>query len=108
MRRLCVFFSTLALLHFPARAGQMQSFVIANNLGSVLASELFCELTFKQEAITNFIEKNVAADDMSFPPALQLMIGGAKFSLSEMSVSARTAHCAQIRRIAVSYGFIQK
>ena len=108
MRCLCVFFGMLVLLHFPARAGQLQSLTMANNLGSVLASEQFCELAFNQDAIANFIKKNVAADDMDFPPMLQLMIGGAKFSFKEMTASARTAHCAQTRRIAVSYGFILK
>lgn len=43
---------------------------------------------------------------MSFPSTLQLMTGGAEYELEEMSKSALTAHCTQIRRIAKSYGFI--
>jgi hypothetical protein len=85
-----------------------ESFTLANELGMVIASEQFCQLTFKQEAIQAFVEKRVPADDMSFPPTLNLMIQGAEFNMQKMSPSARTAHCAQIRRLAVSYGFVEK
>jgi hypothetical protein len=79
---------------------------LANELGTVLASEGACGLSFNQEAITAFIEEQVPEDDMGFPSILQTMITGTEFQLRDMSASARTAHCTQITRIARSYGFI--
>lgn len=100
----------LGFVFFPAlsQAGELQSYSLANDLGTVLASEQFCELTFKQDAISAFIEQRVEANDISFPSTLRTMIMGAQFSMPEMSASARTAHCTQIRRIAISYGFTQE
>jgi hypothetical protein len=100
--------AALGSSHTVSSAESQKSMTIAHELGSLLASEQFCGLRFKQDAIQEFIEKNVAADDMKFPPMLQTMIVGAKFQLGETSESARTAHCAQVRRISGSYGFIAK
>lgn len=80
---------------------------LANHLGSVIAAESFCRLNYKQEAISAYIEKRVKPDDISFPSNLQMMIEGSKFQHQSMSESAKTAHCAQIKRIAAAYGFIK-
>lgn len=87
-------------------ASSLDTFRLATDLGSVLASEEVCGLSYDQAAIVRFIEANVAADDMSFPSTLQMMTGGAERKVHDLSTSARTAHCAQITRIARSYGFI--
>jgi len=79
---------------------------LANELGSVLASEEICGLKFNQNAISAFIEKRVRADDLSFASTLTLMTAGQEMQIKGMSVSARTAHCTQTRRVAKTYGFV--
>lgn len=86
----------------PAMADSM---TIAVSLGTVLASEEFCGLTYNQDAISTYIAKNVKDDDMQFPSTLQMMTEGQKSQLKEMSKSQVTAHCAQIKRLTKSYGF---
>lgn len=80
---------------------------IAMNLGNVIASEEYCGLSYDQEAIQSYIQKNVRADDMGFPGSLNLMISGSSYTIKQLSKSAKTAHCAQISRIAKSYQFIK-
>lgn len=80
---------------------------IARILGNVIASEEYCGLTYEQEAIQRYIHKNVRADDMGFPGSLNMMISGSSYSIKQLSKSAKTAHCAQISRIAKSYQFIK-
>lgn len=78
---------------------------LALNLGSVLAAEDYCGLSSDQGAIEAFIEKNVSASDMGFASDLQSMTSGQEYFQQQMSPSEKTAHCAQIRRVAKSFGF---
>ncbi len=80
---------------------------LANELGSVLASEKPCGLTFDQAAISAFIESKVPAKDMSFPSTLMVMTKGSAVQLEELSEAGKVAHCTQIRRVAKSYGFVK-
>lgn len=98
--------ATLAPLTLPAAASSIDSMQTAIELGSVLASEEVCSLTFDQAAIERFIEAKVAADDMAFASTLQTMTEGNRYQIGSMSDSARTAHCSQIRRVARANGFI--
>jgi len=99
--------TAVAALTISASAQDMKSIQTATELGSVLASEELCKLSFDQAAIAAYIEANVAADDMSFPSTLTMMISGSEYQLSSLSGSALTAHCTQIARIAKSYNFVQ-
>lgn len=81
---------------------------LATEVGTVLASEEGCGLTFDQPAIAAFIEAKVPADDMSFASTLSMMTKGSAYQIEEMSASSKTAHCTQIKRVAASYGFIQQ
>lgn len=89
-------------------AAQADSMSVAMELGNVLGSEAACELTFDAAAIERFVESHVAADDMAFAGRLQMMTAGSEMQVQEMSASARIAHCAQIRRVARSNGFIEE
>lgn len=103
-----MFFSALVFISSMATAqDEFKSIQIAQKLGSLLASELFCDLAFNQEAISNFIENNVSAEDMAFVNHLDGAITLTKFTLDTKSVSEKTAHCAQIRRLAIAYKFVQ-
>ncbi|UWU80723.1 signal recognition particle [Bradyrhizobium huanghuaihaiense] len=78
---------------------------LANELGSILASEKVCGLTYDQAAIAAFVEQRVPANDMSFPSTLNMMVTGNAVQIEGLSPSAKTAHCTQVRRVAKSYGF---
>jgi hypothetical protein len=90
-----------------AQATNLDSMDLAHQLGSVLAAEEFCGLTYKQEAIVGFVEKKVRADDMGFAATLEMMTAGQKVTQQGMSASAKIAHCTQIRRVAKSHGFVE-
>lgn len=79
----------------------------AVNLGNVIASENKCNLSYDETAITNWIDDNVDASDMSFPSTLNMMITGSKHQISKLSGSAETAHCKSVMNTARHYGFIE-
>lgn len=99
--------AALAAASTPVLAQGLESMKLATELGTVLASEEPCGLTFDQTAIAAFIEAKVPADDMGFASTLNMMTEGQKYQIEEMSASSKTAHCTQIKRVAASYGFIQ-
>ncbi|AZV00403.1 hypothetical protein pthi1_p38 [Paracoccus phage vB_PthS_Pthi1] len=78
----------------------------AGELGSVLASEEICGLSYKQAAIEAWIDKNVPADDIMFASSLDTAVMGGKFGYRDQTTSERTAHCAAIKKTAKHYGFI--
>jgi hypothetical protein len=80
---------------------------LATDLGNLLGSEKFCDLQYDQGAIQKFIESRVKENDMEFTSLLTTMTEAAKLENSDMSPSAKTAHCTQTARVARSYGFIQ-
>ncbi|RIA47316.1 signal recognition particle [Dichotomicrobium thermohalophilum] len=107
MKALFAIAFALPLSAATAAAQDLESMNLANQLGTVLASEEACGLSYDQDAIAAFIEENVAADDMGFASTLRGMTKWQRSGLKSMSASERTAHCTQIRRVAVSYGFIK-
>ena len=88
-------------------APKQDSSDVAHQLGSVLASEEFCGLSYNHDMVAAYIEKSVAADDMTFASSLQLMTDGSKSRLKGMSETAKAAHCVQISRVAKANGFIR-
>jgi len=89
------------------QAEESDSIAVALALGTVLGSEGFCNLSFDQAAIKRFVAAKVKQDDMQFPSTLTMMTEGTKFQNTQMSPSEKTAHCAQIERVARSYEFIK-
>jgi hypothetical protein len=77
----------------------------AMELGSVLASEELCGLTYDQKEIENFIVDHIDENDMGFSSTLETMTMGSKFQFENLSTSQRTARCVQIRRVAKKFGF---
>lgn len=83
------------------------SIEFATHLGNMLASESLCGLSYKPEAIEALIAKKVKADDIEFPTTLNLMTSGSEYRIRDLTASAKVAHCAQVRRAAKAYGFIE-
>lgn len=89
-----------------ASAMDLQTMQLADQLGTMLASEEACGLAFDQDAIERYVEDKVPAADMGFVSMLNTMVTGNKFQLGSMSASTKTAHCAQVRRAARAHGFL--
>lgn len=104
MRHLLV---TVALVAAgPALAQGLDVMQMAQGLGTVLASEEACGLSYDQPAIGDWIARHVPPEDMQFPASLDLMTKGMARSLSSMTPSQKTAHCAAVTQTARRYGFI--
>lgn len=96
----------LMLIPGTSAANAAGSNSVANSLGSMLASEEICGLSYRQDAIVAYIERNVPADDMGFASKLKVYTDGNRLMIERMSSSERTAHCAQIKRAARKNGLI--
>lgn len=100
---------SLPILIVPTltHAQNFQSMQGATELGTILAAEDLCGLTFDQGAVSTWIDENTNPSDMSFPGTLQMMVDGSTFQNSGMPVSALTAHCRSVERTARHFGFIE-
>ena len=99
-------YALAAMLAATPAAAQLETMQLAVELGSVLGSESFCGLTYKQDRIAAFIAEKAPANDMGFAPNLAMMTQGADFQNQSMTPSAKTAHCAAITQTARHFGFI--
>lgn len=98
---------TIAILATtPALAFNVQNARVASDLGSLLASETFCELSFDHDAIDAYIDAEVDHTDMGFATDLTGQIALAEFMQADMSESAKRAHCRAIAATARTHGFI--
>ena len=88
-------------------AQSLDSYVLAEDLGNILASEEFCALEYDQTAITRWIDEYTDPTDMGFAGTLQMMTESTKYRLPEMSESSKTAHYYSIERAARHYRFIE-
>lgn len=105
MRRLLIL---CALGATPAVAmDDLEAMTMAGNLGTVIAAESFCGLTYDQTAIANYIRANVPPDRIGFADQLQTVIMMQGYSLDKMSQSAKTAHCTSITQTAKFLGFVK-
>lgn len=96
----------LCALPLSLSAQSMDSMQKAQELGTILAAEEFCQLSYDQDAIGKWIDENTDPADMGFSSTLNLMTEGSAFQLRDMSESSKTAHCRSIERTARHYGFV--
>jgi hypothetical protein len=87
----------------PASAKAMED----HELYALLGSEEPCGLHYDQAAIERLVTKYFKPDDTMIVSQLSTNVGGYKILLQEMSASALTAQCTQVRRAAKHYGLIQ-
>jgi len=80
---------------------------VALDLGTVIGSEQSCGLSFDQAAIAAFVEDNVPAADMSFMSTMNMSADVTADEIGGFTASRKTAHCAQVTRIAKANGFIR-
>lgn len=99
----------IVLLIGLAGMAQAQGFEVmsqGNALGKVIASEEYCGLSFDQTAISGWVDANIPAEAMDFPQYLDMGIAAETYEQDARSGSAKTAHCAAIRRTAAHFDFI--
>ncbi|MFN4058183.1 MAG: hypothetical protein ACK4HW_08380 [Roseinatronobacter sp.] len=106
MRRILLI-SMMVISASQAAAQGFESMQKASNLGTVIASEQQCGLSFDQDAIEAWIDENTDPSDMSFAGNLQMMIQGSQYNTGSLSGSALTAHCRAVERTSRHFGFIQ-
>ncbi|WP_413874125.1 hypothetical protein [Albidovulum sp.] len=99
--------SAVSLFAASASAQDLDTMQIALDLGTLLAAEQKCGLTYDQVAIEAFIDAKVDPGNMSFASDLSMMTSGAKMQLVQMDGSAITAHCRAVSRSAKHFGFIK-
>lgn len=98
-----VLLTAFVLSGYPAFADTSK---FAEGLSWVVASDRACGITLNAEAIRTLIEANVPADDLGFAQQLQSDVYLATLGLEEMTEGTKAAHCAQVARVAKSYGLI--
>lgn len=89
-----------------AHAFNAQNARVASDLGSLLASEELCDLSFNHDAIDAYIDEHVDHSDMGFASSLTGQITVSAFSLRDMSESAKRAHCRAIAATARAHDLI--
>lgn len=95
----------VAALLVPAVANA-DSDGVALALGSVIAGEQPCDLHYEQAAIQRYIADAVPSSDMGFANTLGIIVRASTSEIRQMGESEKTAFCAQTRRVAQHYGFI--
>jgi hypothetical protein len=78
-----------------------------DELFAMLGSEEPCGLHYDPDAIERLMNKYFKPDDTSVINIMGVMVSGHKIQAQQMSPSTLTAHCAQVRRAAKSYGLIR-
>jgi len=79
----------------------------AMSLGTLIASENKCNLSYDETAISNWIDDNVDASDMSFSSMLNMIIEETEDQISSLLGSAKAAHCRSVINTARHYGFVE-
>jgi hypothetical protein len=94
----------MLMLAGPAMASDR---MLAYQLGDVVGSEDACGLSFDAAAVAAFVETTVAADDMAFAGRMDGAARIMRHKIEGFGAAQRAAHCAQIRRVAKTYGFVK-
>ncbi len=99
-------FAALALTQMTT-AAQAISRKSAVVLGRVLASEEPCGLTYNQEAIGNWIDKNTDPSNRDFPRFLSIGAASIRLQFKTMNTGSKTVHCRSVEGTARYLGFIK-
>jgi hypothetical protein len=98
---------TVMVVAFPFLSRAEDSSAVQLQLSTLLAAENECGMIYDQDAIQQFIDKKVSADDLDFASSLAMMSRGQQAQVEQMSDSGKFAFCAQQRRVAKKLNFVQ-
>lgn len=99
--------AAIALIGLSVSARAESAVQVALDLGVVIGSEEGCGLSYDQAAIENFVASKVPADDMEFMGTMNSSANVTERKVERFSASQKTAHCAQVRRVAKANGFVK-
>lgn len=102
------FIAVMALMPSVLSAQDFQAMQKASSMGKLIGSETYCGLSFDQAAIDAWIEQNMKPDDLEFSGYIELGIAGEGYDQEDRSDSAKTAHCAAVRRSAIHLGLVKE
>lgn len=94
----------LAQMSTAAQAISKKSAMV---LGKVLVSEVPCGLTYNQEAVGNWIDKNTDPSDLEFPYFLSIGAASMRAQFKTMNTDRKTAHCRSVEKTARYLGFFK-
>jgi len=107
MRKAAITLLAVMLGGTAAHATSLDGMTVAVELGTVLAAERPCHLSYNTDAVQRYIADHVRESDMSFGSLLQTMVEGKTFEMRSMTPATLTAFCTQTQRVAKVNGFIQ-
>ncbi len=90
-----------------ASAQSMKTMNAAEQLGKMIAYEKKCGISYNQEAIANWLDKNFPGD-MEFSSLLAGSILLEKYQINGRSSMENTITCTIVRRAAKDKGFIEE
>lgn len=85
----------------------LEAYQLSSDLGTLLAAEELCELTFDEQAVAAYISETVPAERIDFAAKLQGMTAMSRLSLDNLSPSGKAAHCAAVTKSAKHLGFVK-
>ncbi|MFB2530686.1 hypothetical protein ACEYYA_00795 [Paracoccus sp. p3-h83] len=101
----------LTLIAAPAWADDpmagLKAMQAASGIGTLMASEKYCGLTYDQAAITAYVTAQTPAGDLNFAQQIDVGRMGEEFAQKDRPDSGKTAHCAAIAKAAADHGFIK-
>jgi hypothetical protein len=98
--------SLLAVLASPALAYE-DAPVTAYTLGSVLGSEVPCELTLDSAAVEAFVAARVDPAEIGFANHLAGIASATTAQVEAMTEAAKAAHCNAVAGSAAHYGLVK-
>ena len=80
---------------------------LTNALAAILASDNYCQLTYSEDAIRDYIIKNVKPNDTEFLSDLHFSRQSEEYSHEKMSQSEKIVYCTHVRQMAEYLGFLK-
>ena len=101
----------VAVAGFAAQPGMAQEVVssktFADQLAGIMAAEKACSLAFNDARVQEFIEHNVAENDVNFSLHFSSAVGVMRYQVQAMSQVEQRAYCIQVRRSAGAYDLLE-
>ena len=93
--------------HLCAAEKLKDSLIVAEQLGTVIGAEAFCDMRYDIGAVSDYVMENVGKRDMAFTTNLGSFVEKAKFLQEQMGRSEKVAYCTQMHRLAYWNKFVK-
>lgn len=101
--------SGICITQASAQMSEKERNQFLRDMANIVAAESFCNLSYDNQAISDYIASKIPATDMSFGNDFRRETYNAKMLLQETAKeqSARTIYCTAEIRVAYQLGFIK-